>query len=89
MESSTSAVRARLVSTPSARPRACSAPRSLQQSPEAAGWRAGYARVARDVPGRPDRDLDAALATVRRFLGPVLYGTASGTWDTRDLRWWG
>lgn len=58
-------------------------------SPEAAGWRAGYARVARDVPGLPERDLEAALATVRRFLDPVLDGTAAGTWDPRDLAWSG
>jgi hypothetical protein len=58
-------------------------------SPEAAGWRAGYARVARDVPGLPERDLEAALATVRRFLDPVLDGTASGTWDPRPLTWSG
>jgi len=58
-------------------------------SPEAAGWRAGYARVARDVPGLQERDLEAALATARRFLDPVLDGTAAGTWDPRDLTWSG
>lgn len=56
-------------------------------SPEAAGWRAGYARVARGVPGLPERDLDAALTTVRRFLDPVLDGTASGGWDPHSLTW--
>jgi len=56
---------------------------------QAAGWRAGYARVARDVPGLPERDLEAVLATVRRFLDPVLDGTASGTWDPRPLTWSG
>lgn len=63
-------------------------PRGLP-SPEATGWRAGYARVARDVPELPERDLDAAVATVRRFLDPVLDGTASGTWDPGDLTWSG
>jgi hypothetical protein len=58
-------------------------------SPEAAGWRAGYARVARDVPGLPERELDAAMATVRRFLDRVLDGTAAGTWDPRALTWSG
>ena len=58
-------------------------------SPEAAGWRAGYARVARDVPGLPERELEAALGTVRRFLDPVLDGTAAGAWDPRDLTWSG
>lgn len=58
-------------------------------SPEATGWRAGYARVARDVPELPERDLEAALATVRRFLDPALDGTAAGTWDPSDLTWSG
>lgn len=58
-------------------------------SPEADGWRAGYARVARDVPGLPERDLDGALATVRRFLDPVLDGTASGSWNPSGLTWSG
>ena len=58
-------------------------------SPEAAGWRAGYARVTRDVPGLRERDLDSALATVHRFLDPVFDGTAAGTWDSRDLTWSG
>jgi Nucleotidyl transferase AbiEii toxin, Type IV TA system len=58
-------------------------------SPGAAGWRAGYARVARDVPGLPERELEAALATVRRFLDRVLDGTAAGTWDPRALTWSG
>lgn len=43
-------------------------------SPEAAGWRAGYARVARDVPGLPERELEAALATVRRLSIPYSTG---------------
>jgi hypothetical protein len=56
-------------------------------SPKAAGWRAGYARVARDVPGLLERDLDSALATARRFFDPVFDGTAAGTWDPRTLTW--
>jgi Nucleotidyl transferase AbiEii toxin, Type IV TA system len=56
-------------------------------APQASGWRTGYARVARDVPRLPERDLDAALATVRRFIDPVLAGTASGRWTPHSLAW--
>lgn len=56
-------------------------------APQASGWRTGYARVARDVPGLPERDLDAALATVRGFIDPVLAGTASGRWTPYSLAW--
>ena len=49
-------------------------------APNAAGWRAGYARVVRDVPGLAERDLDAASATVKRFLDPILGGDVAGRW---------
>jgi enamine deaminase RidA (YjgF/YER057c/UK114 family) len=45
------------------------------------------ARVAREVPGLPERDLDAAPATVRGFIDPVLAGTASGRWTPHSLAW--
>jgi hypothetical protein len=56
-------------------------------APGAPGWRTGYARVARDVPGLPEHDLDAALATVRRFIDPVLDGTAAGDWNPSSVIW--
>lgn len=34
-------------------------------TPDAAGWATGYARVARDVPGLAERDLEAARTTVK------------------------
>jgi hypothetical protein len=56
-------------------------------APDAPGWRTGYARVARDVPGLAERDLEAALATVKRFLDPVLGGTAPGRWRPDRQHW--
>lgn len=56
-------------------------------SPEASGWPAGYARAAGDVPGLPERDLDAAMAIVRSFLDPVLGHTAAGRWEPNRLAW--
>jgi len=50
-------------------------------------WRAGYARVARDVPGLIERDVEAALAIAARFLDPILAGSASGSWDRVSLSW--
>jgi hypothetical protein len=50
-------------------------------------WRAGYARVARDVPGLAERDVDSALAVASRFLDPVLAGDAKGRWDPMLLHW--
>jgi Nucleotidyl transferase AbiEii toxin, Type IV TA system len=55
--------------------------------PTGANWRRGYARVARDVARLPERDLDAALDTVGRFIDPVLQGQAMGAWDHAALRW--
>ena len=54
---------------------------------DAPGWRAGYARVARDAPGVLEHDLADALTTVRRFIDPVLDGTATGSWDRSKLQW--
>lgn len=51
------------------------------------GWRSGYARVARDVPHLRERDLDAALSTVRTFLDPVFEGRDADVWDPATMRW--
>lgn len=56
-------------------------------APDAAGWRTGYARVAKDVPNLAERDLEAALVTVKRFLDPVLRGTATGSWRPDRQDW--
>jgi hypothetical protein len=60
-----------------------------QRLPDPPGpdWRAGYARSARDAPGLPDRDLDAALRTVRLLLDPVLAGERVRHWDPASLSW--
>jgi Nucleotidyl transferase AbiEii toxin, Type IV TA system len=55
--------------------------------PPAPGWRAGYARSVRDAPSLPDRDLDAALRTVRSLLDPVLAGERVGRWNPASLTW--
>lgn len=57
------------------------------RAPDAAGWRAGYARVARDVPGVVGRDLDAATATVKRFLDPILGLDVAGSWRPDRQHW--
>jgi hypothetical protein len=62
-------------------------PPTMFNAPDAAGWRTGYARVAKDVPGLAERDLEAALVTVKRFLDPVLGATASGRWRPEGQRW--
>jgi hypothetical protein len=56
--------------------------------PTTGAWRAGYARVARDVPDLAERDLDSALSTVRAFIDPILQGTAVGTWNPLATQWW-
>ena len=56
-------------------------------APAASGWRTGYARVAKDVPGLAERDLDTALVIVKRFLDPILGGTASGRWRPDRQLW--
>jgi hypothetical protein len=56
-------------------------------APGAPGWRAGYARVATGVPDLAERDLEAALVTVKRFLDPVLGETATGSWKPDRLDW--
>ncbi|MGH7776610.1 MAG: nucleotidyl transferase AbiEii/AbiGii toxin family protein [Candidatus Dormibacterales bacterium] len=55
--------------------------------PAATGWVAGYARVARGVSGLEEKTLASALETLRRFIDPVLSGTAKGNWRKEDLLW--
>lgn len=56
-------------------------------APRGPGWPAGYARVARDAPGLVELDLEAAMATVGRFIDPVLSREATGRWNPRELSW--
>jgi len=56
-------------------------------APDAAGWRAGYARVARDVPRLAERDFEAASAMIKRFLDPILGGDVAGSWRPDRQRW--
>jgi hypothetical protein len=55
--------------------------------PRDGGWRAGYARVTRDVPALVDRDIASAVETVSRFIDPVLDESATGRWDPEQLAW--
>jgi hypothetical protein len=55
--------------------------------PEGADWPRGYASAARSAPVLEERDLNSALATVGRFIDPLLAGEASGQWDPETLAW--
>jgi len=55
--------------------------------PEGEGWTVGYARIARDTADLREKDLAAALSTVRRFIDPILSSTAVGSWEPDSLRW--
>ncbi len=55
--------------------------------PTDSSWSRGYARMARDAPRLQERNLEAALATVRLFIDPVLAGSAEGRWNHDRLRW--
>ena len=50
-------------------------------------WRAGYARVAKDVVGLREKGFDSAVQTARRFIEPVLLGTARGRWSHDQQAW--
>jgi hypothetical protein len=50
-------------------------------------WEAGYNAEARRSSLTAGRTLDDALALVRRFIDPVLAGTASGPWDRGRRQW--
>lgn len=52
-----------------------------------AEWREGYRRIAHGMPDLPAFDADEAIEFVRRFIEPVLDGTATGTWNPQDLCW--
>ncbi len=79
-------VRLRRALTAEATRRGISLPHALS-APPAPGWAAGYARVARDVPGLAERTLDSAMVTAHRFLDPVLDGTLTGAWQPDRLHW--
>ena len=55
--------------------------------PDFADWPAGYARVARDVPGLVERDLPSAILTASHFLDPILSLQAQGGWDPGSQAW--
>jgi hypothetical protein len=55
--------------------------------PDRTLWEAGYNAEARRSLLTVGRTLDEALPLIRRFIDPLLNGTASGPWD-RDLRQW-
>jgi hypothetical protein len=55
--------------------------------PQDAGWAAGYARVAKDIPDIDERDLGSAIITVSRFIDPVLQGVAHGRWNPDRTGW--
>jgi hypothetical protein len=58
--------------------------------PDAALWRKGYAGIAGDVPGLPEKDLDSGLALAKAFVDPVLSGSLRrGSWDPLELAWQG
>jgi len=55
--------------------------------PQDAGWAAGYARVAKDIPDIAERDLGSAADTVSRFIDPLLQGVARGRWNPDRTGW--
>lgn len=55
--------------------------------PSGPDWQAGYTRAVRDAPSLPDRDLKAALRTVRSLLDPLLGGKVVRRWDPNTLSW--
>lgn len=55
--------------------------------PSTPDWPAGFAREMRNAPAAVDRTLDAALATSRRFMDPILQGSATGVWDPGAQSW--
>lgn len=59
-------------------------PSRLPDAP--ASWAAEYRRMAQEVDLGP-ADLAAGIDVARRFLDPVLDGTAAGSWRPRDRKW--
>ena len=62
---------------------------SAFRPPDDAGWRAGYARVAKDVPSLVEKEYIRAVETARRFIEPVLAGAARGHWSPSRQEWTG
>jgi Nucleotidyl transferase AbiEii toxin, Type IV TA system len=56
-------------------------------APEPRLWERGYTVEASRSLLSAARTLDEALAVVGPFLDPLLDGTASGTWNSNDMRW--
>ena len=52
-----------------------------------ADWRDGFEKIVSEAPGVPQLDADAAIVLVRRFVDPILDGSASGLWDPQELLW--
>jgi hypothetical protein len=58
-----------------------------------ATWRSGYRKVAREAAklAVPEAsafpEADDAVALVAEFLNPVLFGTATGSWNPEQRRW--
>jgi hypothetical protein len=51
-------------------------------------WGRGYARIAaQTAPAVGYESVEMAMDLMRRFLDPVLAGTARGTWDPATLEW--
>lgn len=57
--------------------------------PSTPDWPAGFAREMRNAPAAVDRTLGAALETARRFMDPILQGSATGVWDPGTQSWSG
>jgi hypothetical protein len=55
--------------------------------PDRTLWEAGYNAEARRSLLIVGRTLDEALPLIRRFIDPLLNGTASGAWDQNLRRW--
>jgi Nucleotidyl transferase AbiEii toxin, Type IV TA system len=57
--------------------------------PDRALWEAGYNAEARRSALTVGRTLDEALPLIKRFIDPLLNGTASGLWDRALGQWQG
>jgi hypothetical protein len=55
--------------------------------PDRALWEAGYNAEARRSSLIVGRTLDEALPFIKRFIDPLLNGTASGLWDRALGQW--
>jgi hypothetical protein len=55
--------------------------------PDRSLWEPGYAAEARRSLPVSAATLEEALAMVRSFVDPILDGTATGSWESREQRW--